>query len=84
MTKIFTVTTNNFMPSEESGLYKATFLADDIGFSGSRNFRVCKFLRNVSGVYKNVLLSYEINLSGDLIIYSNETMAGRLVLETDA
>lgn len=84
MTKPITVSTNDFVPDTESGKYIATFLAADIGFNGTRFFRVCKFLKNVSGTYKNVILSYEISSSGDLMIYSDEPIAGRLLLETDS
>lgn len=84
MTKVITVSTNDFLPDEETGEYIATFTADEIGFSSSRFFRVCKFLRNISGVFQDILLAYEINLNGDLIIHSDEAIAGRLVLETDS
>lgn len=83
MVKVMTVSTNDFIPNEETGMYEATFAAADIGFSNSRYYRVSKFLRNVSGVYKNIILSYEINSSGDLTIYSDMEMTGRMVLETD-
>lgn len=83
MTKTMTLSTNDFQPDTDSGKYIATILAADIGFSGTRFFRVCKLLKNVSGTYKNVVLSYEINSSGDLMIYSDEPLTGRLLLETD-
>ena len=84
MTKPITLSTNDFLPDAESGKYVATILAADIGFSGTRFFRVCKLLKSVSGTYKNVILSYEINSSGDLMIYSDEPIGGRLLLETDS
>lgn len=83
MTKVITVSTNDFLPDETTGKYVATFTADTIGFNDSRFFHVSKFLKNVSGTFQNVVLSYEINLSGDLIIHSDEAIAGRLVLDTD-
>lgn len=84
MRKIITVSTNAFQLDATLGCYVATFTADTIGFDGTRNFNVCKFLKNVSGTYHNVILSYEINTSGDLMIYADEAMTGRLVLETDS
>lgn len=84
MTKVMTLTTNAFTRDDTLGCYVARFDADTIGFSGSKYFRVCKFLKNVSGTFHNVLLSYDISASGELTIYSDETMAGRLVLETDS
>lgn len=83
MTKAMTLSTNDFQPDTESGKYIATVLAADIGFSGTKFYRVCKFLKNVSGTYKNVILSYEISSSGDLMIYSDVPIGGRLLLETD-
>lgn len=83
MTKIYTVSTNHFTYDEELGLYKAVFTADSIGFSGTKFYNVRKFLKNESGEYRNVIVSYEISLTGDLTIFSDVAMAGRLVLDTD-
>lgn len=86
MQKVLTLSTNDFQPvaDVETGKYKATILAATLGFSGSRLFRISKLLKNDSGVYKNIILSYEINSNGDLIIYSDEIFTGRLIAETDS
>ena len=82
-TKIYTVSTNNFTYDDTLQTYKAVFTAASIGFDGSKLYRVSKFLKNVSGAYHNVIVAYDINTSGDLTIYADEPIAGRLVLNTD-
>lgn len=81
MTKIITLTTNNFILTGEK--YVATVTASSIGFNSSRYYRVSKFLRLIDGIYCNVILSYEITTDGNLLIYSDEPITGRVVLNTD-
>lgn len=83
METIFVISTNDFILDETTGKYLCTILADDIGLNGSRFFHIAKFMKNVSGTYHNVILAYEISSSGNLIIYSDEAIAGRLILAAD-
>lgn len=83
MTKIITVSTNDFILDTSTGKYVATIAADTLGFNKTKFFKVSKFLKNVSGTYHNIILAYEISLNGDLIIYSDDAITGRLIIETD-
>lgn len=83
METIHNISTNDFILDTTTGKYTCTVLADAIGLNGSRFFHINKFLRNVSGTYHNIVLAYEINTSGDLIIHSDEAFAGRLILAAD-
>lgn len=83
METIFVLSTNDFILDATTGKYTCTILADDIGLNGSRFYHIAKLLKNVTGTYHNVILAYEINSSGDLIIYSDEAFSGRLILAAD-
>lgn len=83
MTKIITFTTNNFIQANPDEKYIATFSAATLGFSGVKTYRLAKCLKSIDSGYQNVLLSYEINSSGDLLIYSDEPFSGRLIAITD-
>lgn len=80
-----TIQPANFIFNEDLQKYVVTILADSIGFGGTQYFSVLKVLRkeDSSSPWRNVLFQYEINNSGDLLLYFDEQFTGRVALITD-
>lgn len=75
----------NFVFNEDLQKYVVTIEADIIGFSGTQYFGVIKVLRkeNTTAPWRNVLFQYEIDNSGNLLLYFDEQFTGRVALITD-
>ena len=75
----------NFVFNENLQKYVVTIEADIIGFSGTQYFGVIKVLRkeNATAPWRNVLFQYEVDNSGNLLLYFDEQFTGRVSLITD-
>ena len=75
----------NFVYNDDLKKYIVTIEADLIGFNGTQYFGVIKVLRkkDAASPWRNVLFQYEIDNSGNLLLYFDEQFTGRLALITD-
>lgn len=75
----------NFVFNDDLQKYVVTIEADAIGFDGTQYFGVLKVLRkeNATAPWRNVLFQYEIDNSGNLLLYFDEQFTGRVTLITD-
>lgn len=75
----------NFVFNEDLQKYVVTIEADAIGFGGTQYFGVVKVLRkaNATAPWRSVLFQYEIDNSGNLILYFDEEFTGRVTMITD-
>ena len=75
----------NFIFNEDLQKYVVTLEADTIGFSGTQYFGVIKVLRkeNAAAPWRNVLFQYEVDNSGNLLLYFDEQFTGRVAMITD-
>lgn len=80
-----TIQPANFVYNETLQKYVVTILADAIGFDGTQFYSVHKVVRKESSTdpWRNVIFQYEINSSGDLLLYFDEQFTGRVALITD-
>lgn len=75
----------NFIFNEDLQKYVVTLDAGTIGFNGTQYFGVVKVLRkaNATAPWRSVLFQYEIDNSGNLILYFDEEFTGRVTMITD-
>lgn len=76
----------HFIYDETLGKYVVTIEADAIGFGGTQYFGVVKVLRkeSASAPWRSVLFQYEIDNSGNLLLYFDEQFTGRVTMITDS
>lgn len=78
-----TFTTNNFTSDTTTGKVKMVITAETLDLGGGMNIRLSKLLRQDSGKYANAIAAYEVDLSGNMTIYSDEPFNGKLVITSD-
>ena len=75
----------NFIFNEDLQKYVVTLDAGTIGFNGTQYFGVIKVLRKESATapWRSVLFQYEVDTSGNLLLYFDEQFTGRVTMITD-
>lgn len=76
--------TNSFQYDQNICKYKMIITDSETHLYSGSDVRVSKLLRMNNGNYENTILSYDIDIDGNVEIYSDEIFEGVLVITTDS